>query len=170
MILFLSFQSQNWFKCKEYIHFVESKPIINFTWGRKQPVVYRYVPINTLLYCKIIWYITWRIICINWQVVAPFSSVIDDGFPILWKVIDSHIEMDWWWKQVAYSNFRMIRDRMRKKIKKKKIRNCYWLYYYYFSSTVFIYKTVDNIKCLIWRLRDRQSFWSKIRDVFKIFK
>ena len=50
LILFLSFQSQNWFKCKEYIHFVESKPIINFTWGRKQPVVSRYVP-NAKILC-----------------------------------------------------------------------------------------------------------------------
>ena len=45
-----------WRKERIYLFYGSTKPIINFTWGRKQPVVYRYVPINTFLCCKITLY------------------------------------------------------------------------------------------------------------------
>ena len=80
--------------------------------------------------------------------------------------------MDWWSKQVSLRKSRpfsieLIKDRMRKKIKREKIKFCFLLLLL-FSYMVFIYTTVH----VFW-------YWSKdsvisnhflaaVRDVFKV--
>ena len=95
--------------------------------------------------------------------VTQLFCIIDDGFPILWMVIDSNIEMDWRGKEVnfrkreAHFNLGIIHDCMRKNIKKQKIQNFIVIIFIYMA---FIYITVNFIKYV----------WSKDRVIGNHFQ
>ena len=85
--------------------------------------------------------------------VTQLFCITDDGFPILWMVIDSNIEMDWWGKEVNFgkkgSPLQFRNHPRLHEEKHQETENTEFHCYYFYIHGVYLYNRKLHQICLI---------------------